>query len=117
MKKILSFIFICTFIFVLVGCGKKEDTLTCTKGSDKIVITFKNDMTTKISTTQTFNNEDSAKEFEEILKANPSKEVKFKRNGKKVTITVTGEALKKEKLYGSKESVKGFAELEEFNCK
>ena len=73
MKKILSFIFICTFIFVLVGCGKKEDTLTCTKGSDKIVITFKNDMTTKISTTQTFNNEESAKEFEEILKANPSK--------------------------------------------
>lgn len=116
MKKVLNLLFIFIFILVLTGCSK-EDTLTCTKGSEKISITFENNITSKILTTQTFSTKEQAIEFEELIKTNPSKNVKAKRSGNKITLTVTGESIKSEKLYGEKETVKKIIEEEGFNCK
>ena len=116
MKKVLGFVFLTAFALVLTGCGK-GDVLTCTKDEEKVEITFSGDKVTKVAATTTLSSEEEAKSYEALAKIYVSDDIKVKRSGKKITMSMTGAALDEEDYTGTKAEIKAAAEEDGYTCK
>lgn len=114
MKKIVSFLALVAFALVLTGCG---NTLTCTKNDETYKITYKGDKATKIVMSAKYDSVEDAKDDEEYLKTYVARDgVKVSRNGKKITVTVSGSAAE-DMVNLNKADAKKELEDEGYKCK
>lgn len=112
-KSVLLLIVMAIMVFALTGCGSKvvgtksEEDSMFGKYTEKVEVKFKSNKADKVVETIKFDNEDKAKLMETGLSVFGSdSDVKIKRSGKKITMTVDAETFFGTKDDLSKDDVK-----------
>ncbi len=110
MKKYLSILFVAIFTFALTGCGEKVTKCSGKMyyyGEAEVKIYSKGDDVKKIVTknSQDFDSEEDAKEAIKAAEAEKEEGIKYSRDGKTVTITITEKKTKDKEDLSKKEAI------------
>ena len=116
MKKYIVVILI--MLFILTGCGKKT-TITCVKGQNEFIATYKNDKMIKLVMQEELDSEQEAKSYAGLMYSimGNSNGFKTKTDGKLLIMTFTGKALQDEYKDLIEDNFKKSFEDDGYKCK